>query len=170
MLTLPEKRLNADAEAVFATDRLPVQIPAKSPAQRRETRFPARLFPNPPRSSAPSSRTLRIPRSPRRFRACTASACLPGFCAPTRLSYPGPGSAFRCRFRIPTRLLHPGAPSLFRRRGHIPQHRSSAALQKASPTPTPCPARLRLFPGSRLIAPFVRFLKRKSPLERGPFS
>lgn len=126
----------------------------------------------PPRLRARSG--FRVPRADsapaQRPHACPASARRLGFRIPAQVPRSGAGSAFRCRFRIPTRLLHPGAPSLFRRRGHIPQHRSSAALQKASPTPTPCPARLRLFPGSRLIAPFVRFLKRKSPLERGPFS
>lgn len=172
MLTLPEKRLNANAEAVFATDRLPVpdsgkkprtapgnalagpSVPEASPQSRflvfahaPDSAFPAQI----PRlhSVRMPARLLHMP--PQRLRSCAVSAL---HSAP---AFSGPGSAFRCRFRIPTRLLHPGAHSLFRRRGHIPQHRSSAALRKTSRTPTLRPAQLRLFPDSRLLAPSPGF-------------
>ncbi len=131
----------------------PSPIPAKSPAQRRETRLPARLFPKPPRSPVfSSSRTLRIPRSPRRFRACTASACLPGFCtcrpsvcvparfphstrllhSPAQVPRSGAGSASRLGSCIPAHILSSGAGATFRNIAQAPPFGKHPALRRSA--------------------------------------
>lgn len=149
----------------------PSPIPAKSPAQRRETRLPARLFPKPPRSPvfpvfahAPGSAfPAQIPR-------------------PHSVRMPAPllraDSAFvsRPRFRVPVQVPHPDSAPASRRTFSLPAQRphSATSLKRRPSENIPHsdapPGATAPFPGLPAPRPFARFLKRKSPLERGPFS
>lgn len=142
-LPCPEKSLSTAAEAVFAADRLPSRFRQKAPhsAGKRPLR-PASEFPAASvLTNAPGTEGLRS------FRACTASACLPGFYIPAQFSHPDSASASRHS------VLHPGAASPLLHSVPIPQHRSSAALR---PSPTrrprsdapPLPSRCAPAPGT----------------------
>ncbi len=160
-LPCPEKSLSTAAEAVFAADRLPVSIPAKSPAQRRETAFAAcfripRSFRSHERSGhrrppqLPCLHSVRMPA--RLLHSCAVFSSRLGFCIPAQCS------ASRSSFSPPAQCPHSATP-LKRRSSPLP-HSTPPIRRPSAPEP--------LRPGSRHA--FVRFLKRKSPLKRGPFS
>lgn len=144
-LPCPEKSLSAAAEAVFATDRLPSRFRQKAPhsAGKRPLR-PASEFPRSFRSHERSGHR-GPPQLPRLHSVRMPARLLHS----TRLLRSDSASAFLHSFHIPTRLLHPGATSPFQNSVPIPQHRSSAALRKPSPDPTPpLPSRCAPAPGT----------------------
>lgn len=165
----PEKSLSAAAEAVFATDRLPVPISGKKPRTAPRNglcRPPASEFPRSFRSHERSG--LRgHPQIPRLHSVRMPARLLHS----TRLLRSDSASAFLRSFHIPTRLLHPAQilPSGPGPNSATPLKRRSSETIPRSDAPAPTPFRSRAV-APRLPAPFVRFLKRKSPLERGPFS
>ena len=169
-LPCPEKSLSAAAEAVFATDRLPSRFRQKAPhsAGKRPLR-PASEFPRSFRShersghrgppQLPRLHSVRMParllHSTRLLRSDSASAFRLGFCIHAQFSHSDSTSASRRNFSLPEQCPHSATP--LKRR----------LCETVIPPPLRCPS------ASGAVAPrrpFVRFLKRKSPLERGPFS